>query len=76
MLCGSLSINPGNINTFVEMIQKIKKTIHHYAMFEPSEKVIVAVSGGPDSVALLHILKELEFEFCWSRYCDSFRFFL
>ena len=64
MLCGSLSINPGNINTFVEMIQKIKKTIHHYAMFEPSEKVIVAVSGGPDSVALLHILKELEFEFC------------
>jgi tRNA(Ile)-lysidine synthase len=32
-------------------------TLHH--IFEPGERVVVAVSGGPDSLALLSVLREI-----------------
>ena len=32
-------------------------TLHH--VFEPGERVVVAVSGGPDSLALLSVLREI-----------------
>ncbi|MDH5174954.1 MAG: tRNA lysidine(34) synthetase TilS, partial [Elusimicrobiota bacterium] len=35
---------------------KVKKTIEKYGMFSPGDRILVAVSGGPDSVCLLHIL--------------------
>ncbi len=38
---------------------KVSRTIQRYAMFAPRDRVLVAVSGGPDSVALLHILHGL-----------------
>lgn len=38
------------------MLQKVRETIARHAMLEQGERLIVAVSGGPDSVALLKAL--------------------
>ncbi len=45
-----------------ETLKKVRETISRYGMTEPGERVIVAVSGGPDSVCLLDILNELSGE--------------
>lgn len=44
------------------MLEKVRRTVEKYKMLQPGERVIVAVSGGPDSVALLHALYELRRE--------------
>ncbi len=44
--------NGGNLR------QQVQETIHRYQMLQAGERVLVAVSGGPDSVGLLHLL-------CW-----------
>jgi tRNA(Ile)-lysidine synthase len=44
------------------LINKVKKTLIDHSMVESGERVLVAVSGGPDSVALLHSLVELRRE--------------
>ncbi|MGD0499935.1 MAG: tRNA lysidine(34) synthetase TilS [Bryobacteraceae bacterium] len=41
------------------MLHRVAQTIARYRMFEPAQKVGVAVSGGADSVCLLHVLLEL-----------------
>src|ERR1035438_10930522 len=41
------------------MIEQVAKTITRYSMFQPDQRVGVAVSGGADSVCLLHVLREL-----------------
>ncbi|HXM45877.1 MAG TPA: tRNA lysidine(34) synthetase TilS [Bryobacteraceae bacterium] len=41
------------------MIEQVAKTITRYSMFQPGQRVGVAVSGGADSVCLLHVLRDL-----------------
>lgn len=44
------------------MLDRIRRTIERYDMFRPGMKVGVAVSGGADSVCLLHILLEFDLQ--------------
>src|ERR1700733_12224342 len=41
------------------MLSRVLKTISRYNMLPQGARVIVAVSGGADSVCLLHVLREL-----------------
>lgn len=44
------------------MEKQVLKTIKKYDLISPGDVVIAAVSGGPDSVAMLHILHSLSFK--------------
>lgn len=46
----------------MEIFQKIKETIKKHSMLSGGEDVLVALSGGPDSVFLLHVLNNLKEE--------------
>src|SRR5271170_7031581 len=41
------------------MLDRVLKTISRYNMLPAGARVMVAVSGGADSVCLLHVLREL-----------------
>jgi tRNA(Ile)-lysidine synthase len=45
------------------MLNQVRKTIDIHSMLKRGDHLVVAVSGGPDSVALLHILALLTNEF-------------
>ena len=42
------------------VLDAVRRTIRRYDLLPPGGRVVVALSGGPDSVALLHIVRELE----------------
>ncbi len=48
------------------LLLKVRKTLSRYRMIETGDGVLVGVSGGPDSVALLHILWNLKEEMGFS----------
>lgn len=45
------------------MLEKVKKTIERYHLIDTGDKIVVAVSGGPDSICLLHVLHNLAEEY-------------
>lgn len=46
----------------MDVIERVRTTISEYGLFEAGETVVVGVSGGPDSLCLLHVLTRLRDE--------------
>jgi tRNA(Ile)-lysidine synthase len=42
------------------LVARIRRTVRHFSLMPAGARVLVAVSGGADSMALLHALRELE----------------
>lgn len=51
------------VKTMHPMIDKVKTTIKTHNLIQYGDHIVVGVSGGPDSVCLLHILYTLSAEF-------------
>ena len=47
----------------MELLEKVKGTIRKHSMLSKGNKVLIALSGGPDSVCLLVLLNKLKDEF-------------
>ena len=43
-----------------QCLKKVKETILQHKMLSSGNKVLVGVSGGPDSVCLIHILNDIK----------------
>ena len=46
-----------------KVLNQVRETIEHYRLLDDGETVVVGVSGGPDSLCLLHVLHQLSTEF-------------
>ncbi len=52
--------------------RKVKEAIVKFRMLQPNETVVIGVSGGPDSLTLLHVLWRLSSEFKWRIFAAHF----
>lgn len=50
------------------MKQKVIDTIKKYDLIEAGDKIVLGVSGGPDSISMLHILNEIKTEYKFEIY--------
>jgi tRNA(Ile)-lysidine synthase len=53
----------GRRGEVIQVLERIRKTIQQYDLLSPGETVVVGVSGGPDSLCLLHALRRLRGEY-------------
>ncbi len=49
-------------NAAKQVFQTVRETIKKYDMIKPDDRILVGVSGGADSVCLLHLLKSMSKE--------------
>jgi tRNA(Ile)-lysidine synthase len=59
MVWDSARTSPTRPTESRNLLEQVAATISRYNMLAPGARVIVGVSGGPDSVCLLHVLREL-----------------
>ena len=45
------------------LYEQVKETIKKYNMIEQNDKIVVGVSGGPDSMTLINLLIQLKSEY-------------
>ena len=50
------------------MKNKVIETIKKYKLIEAGDKIVLGVSGGPDSISMLNILNEIKDEFDFKIY--------
>ncbi len=43
----------------MSLVDRVRRTIRRFQLARPGTRLVAAVSGGPDSVALLHVLRDL-----------------
>ena len=72
--------NPANVvgrDAGLDMIKKVLKTIEKFKLLEKGDRVVVALSGGPDSTALLaalaQISEQLDFDIVVAHYNHGLR---
>ena len=48
-----------------ELLRQVRRTIEQYGLLVPGDGIVAGVSGGPDSLCLLHVLVQLRAEYGW-----------
>ena len=44
------------------IVKKVRKTVKEHTLIGKGERIVLGLSGGPDSVCLFHVLRELAAE--------------